>query len=93
VAEGSTENATVVRDLVVDLRERGLDVTKPILAVLDGSKALRRAVLDVFDKPVLARCQLHKIRNVTDKLPQEMRSAVARKMRAAYHAVHGPAMS
>ncbi len=86
VAEGSTENATVVRDLIVDLRERGLDVTKPILAVLDGSKALRRAVLDVFDKPVLARCQLHKLRNVTDKLPQEMRSAVARKMRAAYHA-------
>jgi len=51
VAEGSTENATVVRDLIVDLRERGLDVTKPILAVLDGSKALRRAVLAVFDKP------------------------------------------
>jgi len=86
VAEGSTENATVVRDLIVDLRERGLDVTKPILAVLDGSKALRRAVLDVFDKPVLARCQLHKLRNVTDKLPQQMRSAVGRKMRAAYHA-------
>jgi len=86
VAEGSTENATVVTDLIVDLRERGLDVTRPILAVLDGSKALRRAVLDVFDKPVLARCQLHKIRNVTDKLPKEMRSAVSRKIRAAYHA-------
>lgn len=86
VAEGSTENATVVRDLIVGLRERGLDVTKPILAVLDGSKALRRAVLDVFEKPVLARCQLHKIRNVTDKLPQHLRPAVSRKMRAAYHA-------
>jgi putative transposase len=63
LVEGSTENATLVRDLLVDLRERGLDVTKPVLAVLDGSKALRRAVLDVFDRPVLARCQLHKIRD------------------------------
>jgi putative transposase len=86
LVEGSTENATLVRDLLVGLRERGLDVTKPILAVLDGSKALRRGVLDVFDKPVLARCQLHKIRNVTDKLPQKLRPMVARKMRAAYHA-------
>jgi len=59
LVEGSTENATLVRELCVGLRERGLDVTKPILAVLDGSKALRRAVLDVFDKPVIARCQLH----------------------------------
>jgi len=62
-------------------------VTRPILAVLDGSKALRRAVLDVFDQPVIARCQLHKIRNVTDKLPQRMRSTVQRQMRTAYHAI------
>jgi len=59
LVEGSTENATLVTELCVGLRERGLDVTKPILAVLDGAKALRRAVLDVFDKPVIARCQLH----------------------------------
>ena len=44
LVEGSTENATLVTDLIVGLRERGLDVTRPILAVLDGSKALRRAV-------------------------------------------------
>ncbi len=84
--EGSTENATLVPELIVGLRERGLDVTKPILAVLDGSKALRRAVLDVFDHPVLARCQLHKIRNVKDHLPQRMRPTVEARMRAAYHA-------
>ena len=47
LVEGSTENATLVTELIVGLRERGLDVTRPILAVLDGSKALRRAVLDV----------------------------------------------
>ena len=61
-------------------------MTKPILAVLDGSKALHRAVLDVSAKPVLGRCQLHKTRKVTDKLPQHLRPAVSRKMRAAYHA-------
>jgi transposase-like protein len=86
VVEGSTENATLVTELCVGLRERGLDVTRPILAVLDGSKALRRAVLDVFDKPVIARCQLHKLRNVTDKLPEKLRPVVERKMRTAYHA-------
>jgi hypothetical protein len=46
LVEGSTENTTLVTDLIVGLRERGLDVTRPILAVLDGAKALRRAVLD-----------------------------------------------
>jgi transposase-like protein len=42
LAEGVTENATVVRDLLADLRDRGLDTTRPILVVLDGAKALRR---------------------------------------------------
>jgi len=85
VMEGSTENATLVTDLIVDLRERGLDVTKPILAVIDGSKALRRAVLDVFDHAVIHRCQHHKLRNVEDKLPDSLASTVATKMRTAYH--------
>jgi putative transposase len=84
--EGSTENATLVSELLVDLRERGMDVTRPILVVLDGSKALRKAVTDVLDKPVMARCQLHKIRNVQDKLPQRLRGPVGSKMRDAYHA-------
>ena len=70
VEEGSTENATVVTDLITGLRERGLDVTRPILAVLDGAKALSKAVKDVFDKPLIQRCQQHKIRNVRDKLPE-----------------------
>jgi putative transposase len=76
LVEGSTENATLVIELIVGLRERGLDVTRPILAVLDGSKALRRAVLDVFDRPVIGRCQLHKIRNVEDHLPEKLRTTV-----------------
>jgi hypothetical protein len=86
IEEGSTENATLVRSLIVGLRERGLDVTRPVLAVLDGSKALARAVQDVFDHPVIARCQLHKIRNVRDRLPEKLRPIVVRRIRAAYHA-------
>ena len=62
LVEGSTENATLVTDLLVGLRERGLDVTRPMLVCLDGSKALRRAVVYVLDRPVIQRCQLHKIR-------------------------------
>jgi putative transposase len=61
LVEGSTENATVVTDLLVGLRERGLDVSHPMLVVIDGSKALRRAVLDVLERPVIQRCQIHKV--------------------------------
>ena len=86
LVEGSTENTTLVTELIVGLRERGLDVTRPILVVLDGSKALRRAVVDVFDHPVIQRCQLHKIRNVRDRLPEKLRSVVTARMRRAYHA-------
>ena len=66
LAEGSTENKTLVTGLITDLRDRGLDVTRPVLAVIDGSKALAAAVKAVFDKPVIQRCQEHKIRNVTE---------------------------
>jgi transposase-like protein len=84
LAEGSTENATLVTDLLAGLRERGVDVSRPVLVVIDGAKALAAAVRAVFDNPVIARCQLHKIRNVTSKLPQALGSTVAKKMRAAY---------
>src|SRR5215208_51446 len=85
LAEGATEHTSVVTEVLVGLRERGLDTTRPILVVVDGAKALRRAVLDVFDHPVIQRCQLHKLRNVTDRLPDAVASTVAKRMRAAYH--------
>jgi putative transposase len=86
VEEDSTENAAVVTDLITGLRDRGLDTSKPILAVLDGAKALSKAVKDVFAKPVIHRCQQHKIRNVIDKLPDKLRSVTGKRMRQAYHA-------
>jgi putative transposase len=54
--------------------------------VLDGAKALSRAIRDVFDKPVIHRGQEHKIRNVRDRLPEKLRSLVQQRMRQAYHA-------
>lgn len=86
VVEGSTENTTLVRGLLVGLRDRGLDVTRPILAILDGAKALTAAVKEVFDHPVIARCQIHKLRNVRDHLPEKMRGPVEKRIRADYHA-------
>ena len=85
VVEGSTENATVVKALLCDLRDRGLDVTRPILVVIDGAKALASAVREIFDRPVIQRCQLHKTRNVEGHLPDALAATVAKKMRAAYH--------
>jgi transposase-like protein len=84
LAEGATENATVVTEVLAGLRDRGLEVTRPILVVIDGAKALRRAVTEVFDHPVIQRCQLHKLRNVTDRLPDAVASTVAKRLRAAY---------
>jgi putative transposase len=84
VAEGDTENSTLVTGLLTGLRDRGLCVTRPILCVLDGAKALKSAVKAVFDHPVIARCQLHKIRNVKRYLPDKVARVVERRMRAAY---------
>jgi len=86
LVEGSTENTTVVKQLLTGLRDRGLDTTRPILAVLDGAKALAAGISEVFDSPVIARCQLHKLRNVRDHLPEKMRGPVQKRMRKAYHA-------
>ena len=83
--EGSTENATVARTLLADLVERGLDPEQAILFVIDGSKALRRAIKDVFGEHALVhRCHRHKERNVTDLLPERDRPTVRSRMRAAW---------
>jgi putative transposase len=85
VVEGSTENAAVVRHLVTGLRDRGLDASEGVLFVLDGGKALSKAVRDVFDDhAVIARCRVHKERNVMDHLPEAERPWVRRKLRAAW---------
>ena len=86
LVEGSTENTTVVTDLLTDLRERGLDTTRPILVGIDGGKALHAGIMAVFDHPVIQRCQAHKCRNVADKLPDDLAKTVTKKMRAAYQA-------
>jgi putative transposase len=68
--EGSTENATLARSLLADLIDRGLDPGQAILFVLDGGKALRRAIKDVFGEHALVhRCHRHKERNVCDCCP------------------------
>ena len=85
ILEGATENDRVVTDLLVDLKERGLDVSDGILVVIDGAKALASAVRKVFGKnAVIQRCIEHKIRNVKDYLPKEQHEFVSRKMRQAY---------
>jgi putative transposase len=83
--EGSTENATLARSLLADLVERGLDPEQAILFVLDGGKALRRAIKDVFGQHALVqRCQRHKERNVTDLLPERDRPRILARIRGAW---------
>jgi len=83
--EGSTENATLAGTLLADLVDRGLDPEQAILFVIDGSKALRKAIKGVFGQHALVhRCHRHKERNVTDLLPERDRETVRGRLRAAW---------
>jgi transposase-like protein len=82
--EGSTENATVATALLADLVERGLDPEQGMLFVLDGSKALRKAVRSVFGEVPVQRCLWHKERNVLGHLPERDRPQVKARMRRAW---------
>jgi putative transposase len=82
--DGSTENKTVTVHLLADLVDRGLDIEQGVLVVLDGSKALRAAVDEVFGGVPVQRCVRHKERNVLDHLPERDRSAVKARLRKAW---------
>jgi transposase-like protein len=85
VVEGSTENATVCTRLVTDLADRGLDADHGVLFVIDGGKALAKAIRATFGgKALIQRCRRHKERNVLDHLPEAERPLVQRKLRAAW---------
>lgn len=82
---GSTENAVIATELLQNLLERGLRIEKPTLFAIDGGKGLRKALRDVFgSRALVQRCQVHKMRNVTEHLPEARRGYVARQMREAY---------
>jgi transposase-like protein len=83
--EGSTENATVCTTLLSDLVARGMRADRSMLFVIDGGKALRKAIRDVFlERAVVQRCQVHKRRNVEDHLPEEMKKSVGHTISMAY---------
>jgi putative transposase len=85
VAEGTTENASLCTRLTANLRDRGLDASEGVLFVVDGSKALSKAIKAVWGgKAVIARCRLHKERNVVDHLPEAEHDWARRKLRAAW---------
>ena len=83
--EGSTENATLCQSLLANLQSRGLRTDRSLLVILDGSKALRKAVRDTFgDAALVQRCQVHKLRNVLDHLPERQRPWVKASLQRAY---------
>jgi putative transposase len=83
--EGSTESTRVVRSLLSDLVERGLDADRARLWVIDGGKALRKAIVDCFGQLAhIQRCHEHKRRNVIEHLPEALHASVGRAMRDAW---------
>ena len=87
IVEGSTENATVAKSLLRDLVDRGLQSDRAIVFVIDGSKALRKAIRGVFGELALVqRCLVHKRRNVLDHLPKNEQASVKRALDDAWNA-------
>ncbi len=82
---GATENAEVCGALLDDLLARGLSKDKRYLFVLDGAKALHKAVVQRFGaQTLIQRCRLHKRRNVEKYLPQKYHGMLALKLRVAW---------
>ena len=82
---GTTENATVAGALLSDLVARGLDVEQGVLFAIDGSKALRKAIRQVFgDEVPVQRCVRHKERNVLEHLAEADRGPVKRRLAKAW---------
>jgi putative transposase len=83
--QGATENTVVCAELLQDLIERGLSADGDYLFVIDGAKALSKAIKKVFGTgAVIQRCQVHKRRNVSDKLPKEHQTRIDKRLAAAY---------
>ena len=85
LVEGATENAATVQALIDNLVLRGLDPAVPRLFIIDGSKALSKAVRATFGRDAaIQRCQIHKARNIMDRLPKSMHAQVRRVLRQAW---------
>jgi transposase-like protein len=83
--DGSTENATVCQGLLANLQSRGLRTDRSLLVILDGSKALRKAVRATFgDAALVQRCQVHKTRNILEYLKDRQRPWAQAILRRAY---------
>ena len=80
--EGATENAATVQALIDNLVERGLDPAVPRLFIIDGSKALSKAIRRTFGRAAaIQRCQVHKARNIMERLPKSLHASVRRALR------------
>jgi putative transposase len=83
--EGATEHGAVVQALIDDLIERGLDPALPRLFIIDGAKALSKAIRRSFGRHTpIQRCQIHKARNIMERLPKPLHAAVRRALRQAW---------
>ena len=85
VVEGATENTVVVQALIDNLLARGLDPTLPRLFIVDGAKALSQAIRNTFGvAAAIQRCQVHKGRNIIERLPQHLHASVKKALRQAW---------
>jgi putative transposase len=75
----------VVQALIDNLIERGLDPKVCRLFIVDGAKALTKAIRATFGRHTpIQRCQIHKARNVIERLPKPLHASVRKTLRQAW---------
>ena len=85
IEPGATENAAAGKRLFTRLRDNGLNTEQKYLFVIDGSKALRAAIHELFGgQQSIQRCRKHKERNVLAELPKEQHANAQSLLHAAW---------
>ena len=79
-----SENSQAIKELLTGIVERGVKPEVKRLFIIDGGKAIRRGIDEVFgSEHAVQRCTIHKVRNVQEQLPEEKRAYAKMKILAA----------
>jgi putative transposase len=81
----SKEDTDSARECLRDLRARGMN--DPVLVASDGAPGLIRAIEEVLPRALRQRCLAHKVRNLSNKVPEERWREVKAQALAAYQAI------
>lgn len=84
IEAGNKESYDVAKTFIHNMKERGLG--EPLLVISDGNPGLKRAIKECFSNSFYQHCQVHKMRNILAKLPEEVRAQMKSLIGKAFRA-------